>query len=391
MINNLISTVGTSLLKPNLKGLPSSEGYESWLERQPPGDRPYLSLELTQNLKQALEHQEWKQVAELLATIPATVRLCGAEINSIADLMSRQYCAEKSLLIFCHSATDEGHQIAEVLDCYYKAKGYLTQKQEIEHLQDKDPKLFRTKGLRNLAKEMGKIVQERQARFCAINATGGYKAQIAIAVLMGQALGIPVYYKHELFSEIIAFPPMPISLDFPLWLEKSGLLTALDRGEIITSLEVKEDWDERLEPLVERIEMDRKEYLELSATGQIFHETFKGRFESDLDRILPPPVPATEKIRPRLPRHSWGNAENPILNFLQKVIDNSPYVRACRTDYWNPDLPSPVLFRMKGEEIEGSFSKGTWTVKFIVETSATTRGQSLACVADLNRSLQNFT
>jgi hypothetical protein len=42
------------------------------------------------------------------------------------------------------------------------------------------------------------------------------------------------------------------------------------------------------------------------------------------------------------------------------------------------------LFRLRGEDIEGVFSNGSWTVKIIVETSATTTGQREACIADLN-------
>lgn len=145
-----------------------------------------------------------------------------------------------------------------------------------------------------------------------------------------------------------------------------------------------------MEALVERVEIDGVVYLELSPTGQIFHETFKGRFASERDRILPPPVPKNQKEQPRLPNHGWGNARTPILNFLQKIIDECSYVHACRTDYWNPNLSSSVLFRLKGDEIEGVFSNGTWTVKFLVETLANTAGQRAACVADLNQKAENW-
>src|SRR5438093_1489422 len=84
--------------------------------------------------------------------------------------------------------------------------------------------------VRNLAKAVCQIIRDHGASSCAINATGGYKAQIAIAVLMGQALGVPVYYKHERFDEIIAFPPMPVALDFEVWMRLSGLLFALERA-----------------------------------------------------------------------------------------------------------------------------------------------------------------
>ncbi len=388
--NTLISTLGTSLFRPNLQGLPSPEHYENWLSRQPQKDQKYLTLELVTNLKTAFNNENWDDVAQLLATIPATIRLCGAEINSITDLIQREYCAENSLLVFCYSATEQGENIANILQHYYEAEGHKTELYKIEHLQDKDPKLFRTKGLRNLTKIISKVVRERNASYCAINATGGYKAQIAIGVLMGQSLEVPVYYKHEFFSEIIAFPPMPIALDFSIWLEKSGLLTALDRGEIVLYSEIENDWDERLEALVERIDSNDNDdiYLELSPTGQIFHETFKGRFESFRDEILPPSVP--QKQQPRLPNHSWGNARTPIFNLLEKIVSDFSYVRACRTDYWNPDLPSTSLFRLKGDEIEGTYSNGTWTVKFIIETSATTPGQSAACVADLNRMTESW-
>ncbi|MGI2903301.1 putative CRISPR-associated protein [Tolypothrix sp. VBCCA 56010] len=389
--NILICTVGTSLFKPNLFGLPVPDKYDEWVAKQPKTDHQYLSVELITNLKTALTNQNWKHIAELLNTIPGTTRLCGAEINSISDLVEREYCADKSLLFFCYSATEEGENIAKILQYYYQFKGHIAKPRKIEYLQDKEPKLFRTKGLRNLVKEISRIVQEYHPDNCAINATGGYKAQIAIGVLMGQSLGVPVYYKHEFFSEIIAFPPMPIGLDFSLWLEKSGWLTALDRGEILGWHEVEDDWDERMESLIERVECnDGKIILELSPTGQIFHDTFKGRFQSCRDKILPPSVPSNQKQPPSLPNHSWGNARTPILNFLEKIVSDFPYVRACRTDYWNPDLSSTPLFRLKKEAIEGIFSNGTWTVKFFVETSATTSGQLEACIADLNQTIYSL-
>lgn len=395
----LICTLGTSLFQSNLSKLPTVENYESWLSRQPEGDIPSLSSELidslkttvTSNLNLEIKKQNWKSTAEYLSQLPGNVRLCGAEINSITDLIKHQYCTDNCDLVFCHSATPEGLQIAKILEYYYHIKGHKVKLEEIKDLQDKNPKLFRTKGLRNLTKTISQIIREKGSQFCAINATGGYKAQIAIGVLMGQALEVPVYYKHEHFSEIIAFPPMPIGLDFSLWLEISGWLNALDRPkEIVAQENIKEDWNEKMEALVERVEMDGKMYLELSPTGQIFHETFKGRFESDKDAVLPPPVPNHQKQPPDLTSHGWENARNPILNLLQKITDSCSYVRLCHTHYWSKDLPAPTLFRLKGEQIECIFSNGTWTVKFFVETSANTQGQRAACIADLNNRLGDW-
>ena len=46
-----------------------------------------------------------------------------------------------------------------------------------------------------------------------INATGGYKAQIALAVAFGQANETQVFYKHEHFDQIIRFVKIPFSFD----------------------------------------------------------------------------------------------------------------------------------------------------------------------------------
>lgn len=166
MKNTLICTLGTSLFKPNLLGLPTADTYTTWLCRQPNADRENLSFELIDNLKTHLSNKNWKGLAEFLGNIPGTTRLCGAEINSITDLIQRGYCTEKCLLVFCHSATEEGRHIAEILQYYYKSKGHQTKLLEIEHLQDADPKLFRTKGLRNLAKQISKIVRDNLGESC---------------------------------------------------------------------------------------------------------------------------------------------------------------------------------------------------------------------------------
>ena len=291
--NTLICTVGTSLLRPNLIGLPDASHYEDWLKQQPPVDQPQLTPEAVGALTTAFARQDEPKIAEMLARLPGTTRLCGAEINSITDLIAHDYCQKRSTLFFCHSDTEEGRRVAEILRNYYELQDYPVVLHGIPDLQDTDPKRFRTKGLRNLAKTVCRIIRERGAPYCAINATGGYKAQIAIGVLMGQALGVPVYYKHELFSEIIAFPPMPISLDHALWMRHSGLLTALDRHDVLREADLDlEDWDERLETLVERVPRRRHLSLAISPTGQIFHETFQGRFESDRDL-----VPAAARAR----------------------------------------------------------------------------------------------
>lgn len=367
----LICTVGTSLFFPNLAGLKTSDPDP-----------------LRRTLAGAYAARDWDAVAGQLAQLAADNRLCGAEINSLASLFAKDYADANANLFFCHSATDDGRAIGQVLARYYQRPGHPpVATRQIDDLQDDDPKRFRTQGLRNLAKVVCKIIRDYGAAACAINATGGYKAQIAIAVLMGQALGVPVYYKHERFDEIIAFPPMPVSLNFEVWMHLSGLLFVLERdGQGPASLldDVPDD-DEVVESLVERTEIDGVTYLDLSPTGQIFHETFRERFRVIRPKLLPPEVPRTKKQPPKLGDHNViSKHRDEIERYLVAVTEQVPQVRRCSTHYCNPSLPEQNQFRLDPHGIEGIFSNGTYTVKFSVETSAQTDSQRAAVVVALN-------
>lgn len=372
----LICTVGTSLFRPNLAGLKVQLGKGSLAPQH-------------QRLAEAYAQGDWSAVAAALAALPATDRICGAEINSIASMIDRGYAEPRCGLFFLHSQTDQGGQIAAILKAYYVRCGHRpVELVEVADLQDADPKRFRSKGLRNLAREIAKVVRERSPAACAINATGGYKAQIAIAVVLGQALGVSVYYKHELFDEVIAFPPLPVALDFGLWMQASGMLGELvsQADDLVPAARYKEEWDERYESLVERVPIHDVEYLQLSPTGQIFHETFRDRFRSAADRILPPPAQA--KRPPRLEQASWPRKHPEIGQFMERVTEEVPFVVQCATFYFNPDLPERTRFHFSRGYVVGLFSDGRYCAKFRVETTAQTEGQRQAAVAALNEWLR---
>ena len=375
--HTLICTLGTSLFG-NLRRLAETPQSDSNREA----------------LARAYSSGDWTGVSSRLVNIPPTEQICGAEINSVEILSSNQ--VEPVNLHLLHSDTTDGRVIADVLQSYFRAHGW--QKvycHSLEGLRDDDPKRFRTEGLRNLAKRCGELVRVAGGpEYCAINATGGYKAQIAIAVLIGQALDIPVYYKHEFFrtDAIISFPPMPVALDFSLWERASGMFMTLSRVNSFEPWEhFKDDWDERFEPLVERIDVDGTDYLELSPTGQIFHQTFLQRFQHSKTERLPSAAAPSDKKEPSLGKHGYGQAQPAIENFLRKLTEEVPYVLSCSTTYWNPRLPASTLFRRSSHGIEGVYSDRTWCVKFAVETTARQNdpADSLnVVVADLNQWLE---
>lgn len=359
--NILLCTVGTSLLnRDNIGGTRTANGCT-----------------------------DWNAASADLAAADPTNRICGAEINSVASLTARGYLPADAGIYLFHSDTGAGQQIATVLANYFLSRGHApVQTIPVLDLQDDDPKRFRTKGLRNLVKAVCGKVRDHSAPACAINATGGYKAQIAIAVLLGQALGIPVYYMHERFSEIIPFPPLPIALDFQVWMRASGLLAALEREPKPKAL-FQEEWDEKYESLVDTEPIDGTEYLELSPTGQIFQETFRERFRTERDQVLPPA--SARKLAPALHDHGVINLlRDELLRHLSAATQAVPAVVRCITNYCHPQLNEPTRFRIKGEEIEGIYTDGTRTVKFKVETTATTPGQRDAVVAALNEWSQSL-
>ena len=367
---HLICTVGTSLFVTNL---PRLEERSAGTSVSP--DEAAIA--------HAWRCRDWPLLAQAMRRLPPTQRLLGAEINSIQSLLDRHFIPDACSLTFLHSDTFDGANTASVLHDYFIGRGFAPViPTVVPGLRDDDPRRFQTEGLRNLARLICRTIHDYGPEQCAINATGGYKAQIAIAVLIGQALSVPVYYMHERFAEVIAFPPMPVALDFTLWMTASGILWRLSRDtqpQPVTDF--SEEWDERLEPLVNRETIDGAEYLELSPVGQIFHETFTERFRRMASELLPP-----RAARKKPPRWETGGlrAHPEILAFMERLTAEANFVESCATVYFNPDWPSPTRFRIGSHGIEAVFSTGTWTVRIRVDTTAEGDIQRRAAVAWLN-------
>ncbi|MGI5862874.1 MAG: hypothetical protein ACOX6T_12555 [Myxococcales bacterium] len=106
--HTLISTVGTSLATN--------------LERD--GSSPAAA---------AYRQKEWGRVATELRKLKADDRLCGAEINSIYEIV-RAKRAEPRALHFCVSETEQGRNVGEILRRYYEEDGLHVKVREISDL-----------------------------------------------------------------------------------------------------------------------------------------------------------------------------------------------------------------------------------------------------------------
>lgn len=348
--------------------------------------------------KAALDKGNWLQLAKQLATLDPENHLCGAEINSICSICKKGKINAREDLVFAISDTDAGRGTGETLKQYYSDNknpfrfGTVTVA-PIIGLRDDDVKAFRNQGLRNLVKEVARIVRKYGKDRVAVNATGGYKAQIAFAGLVSQAMEIPVYYMFERFSEVIELPPQPIAMSFDLWLENYSLLNKLDKQLQIDKSDLDQPMDERLLSLIDEEAINHRTYIALSPVGQLFHESFRYRFANQKQNILPTVVAQGKRVEPASDKRLLGNEHlnhlgvTKLMPFLTKLFVATPYVRGFHCYYTNPDLSETTRFEVGHEGgrrfVNLIYEESGKVAKLEVETESGDAQELLAAVADL--------
>ncbi len=331
---------------------------------------------------------DWDDAVQHFQSLDPLDQQCGAEINSIQAMIAEGCVAENPQIYLFHSETAQGRDIAAFLQrCLRSADHHrlMPQLHEIAGLRDNSPQTFRTQGLRTLVRKLCGTIKEHSPAACAINATGGYKAQIAIAVMIGQALNVPVYYKHEFFAEksVIRFPPLPITLDEQVWLRNRSLFHDLHQeDDFVLADRFASEWEEVLESLIERERQEGQEFLMLSPAGELMHEKFKDRPRTaDSPRLKDAPrkEPAT------MGKDHFSKGQKEIQAFMQNVVDQNRFVVSCYCFYVNSGLPSQNEFRITPKGVTGVYSDGSFTARFGVTTTAESDVQEDMAVAQLNR------
>lgn len=298
--STLICTVGTSLFYSNLAKLDPEKQYQK-LDKDPvfPAekevlqksgllDEPRKLKDILEKIKQMYEKRNTAQITKQLLLLPSALRLCGAEINSIKAMIDKGFISpHREQLILLTSDTEDGKAIGDILSTYFQDNSceirfrrceYLV----VEGLQDEKPLIFRREGLPNLVRLLGEQYRKWGGESAiAINATGGYKAQIAFAVAFGQATRCPVYYKHERFDQIIGFPKIPFTIDLSpvenhlkLWAELSEPGNSLNQSELQSYLNGESVQNSVIYPLLDFIKDDGETLFSLSALGHVYWEAF---------------------------------------------------------------------------------------------------------------------
>ncbi len=308
--HTLLCTVGTSLF-----------GNLGRLSARTPDNPPNWRA-----VRQAFDRGEWNRLAKELVTLDPTARLCGAEINTIAEIGKKDRLALERI-VFLVSDTPDGNNTGRLLQDYCKQRTDLGLRavdyHVIEQLQDERPKDFKQHGLRNLVRLAGECINKAGGpAHVAIDATGGYKAQIAIAVLLGQVLNIPVSYRHERFSEMIDFPPLPVSFDYAILARNADLLTDFERGEALSSDDLG-PLDDKLRVLLTEVSVNGESLYELSPIGQIYLTGFRIRNPKPIALI------AAEDRKP--PTFRDDHYPLGFRDFVHKVCNDNAWIRAANS------------------------------------------------------------
>lgn len=387
----LVCTVGSSLFFPNLNYLNPATSYSKEpLPTQLPETADWQTLtraglladrarltELLTKIKDAYTAGQYQRLPELFIQLPPDLRLLGAEISSIEAMIRKNLFPARVRLVLLVSDTPEGVAIGKILCSYFSDSrcqvGFdQCQIETVEGLQDREPLKFQREGLTNLVRLLGKHYRQ-WGQSIAINATGGYKAQIALAVAFGQATGSPVYYKHERFDQIIKFPRIPFTLDLSLVAKQVKLWADLaEPGEIIEQDELKRrlasdpESYEALTPLVEDVDEADSRLVSLSALGLVYWEAYISTHQELA--LQPKRVEARTGYSFR-EDHLPNNFKEHVAKFYAAFPE---WVSGCHTLPYNHQGGITTRFYTKGKEILGEYQdRANFGARFRVLTAAT--------------------
>ncbi len=380
----LVSTVGTSLFKNIDHMIQESRVTDN--EAKPKG----LERRIKEKIKRHYETSDWQALGQALTKVQGEARLCGAEINSLYALSKKDHL-KIWRIIFLVSDTEAGSHTGDVLTAYFEncKEKFGLQKTEyrcVKGLQDDRPWAFRTLGLRNLVREAGNIYNEvGGSHYLIIDATGGYKAQIAVAALIGVALDIDVYYRHERFGDIISFPPLPVALDYELIGRHGRLLHAFEESMQLTEDEI-DSIDEELKVLLDQEVIDNKICWALSPVGEIFLTGFRLRNPQPVELSNAQPE---ERKSPVFQRHNYPNG---FRDYARKVWRSTPWITRCVIeDYSGQAGMKKNGFDLREEPGEDFVIVGTYVDhtgfagRFKVLTTSTKRTDLIWAVDHLNQ------
>lgn len=340
MQRTVLTTVGTSLLtnpdQPwsgwrHRHPLPDGDAVDGWLQRADP-------------IKASAETHTWYRLG-------------------LYDAHDR----DSIQLVLIHSDTTDGRFCAERLVAAALAKGMKARRRQVDGLDYSDGQKF-NRGLRQLARVIGEEIKRgRAAGIVELAATGGFKAEIAIANLVGAISETPVHYIYQEFSSVVTIEPIPVALHAEWITSGAGqkLLQASENADDVIPTSRIASLFKQDERLLTLLDVDGDDAA-LSLLGELARRLLQAPCEN-----WPPPsdIPPSDKIRLTAVPHNRPTGWEQILETLAacRYVTSIRYEGAAAGGFLReaPDNESDVIHQIQG----------TPPLTLRISTTATTSGQ----------------
>ncbi|WP_034383759.1 putative CRISPR-associated protein [Deinococcus sp. YIM 77859] len=212
---------------------------------------------------------------DALALLRRDPQRASAEANAITRLAKGG-----DTLVFLHSDTEDGERCADHLNTYFAGQGHPVHVRRVAGLSYNE-KGFVSHGLRALVRLLAEEIRtaKRAEQRPLLNATGGFKAEIAYATAVGLMFHVPVSYIHERFGDVVTLPASPVGWDYSLLSWYRDFFDWLDEEPRPTHAV-----HERLAALPESVALlvedapDGQSYL--SPLGEAYLEAFRGQADT---------------------------------------------------------------------------------------------------------------
>lgn len=303
-----------------------------------------------------------------------------AETNSIGRVPNLSY--KNDQFVFIHTKTKEGVRCANLLSWYYKEhKKVADNRIDVVKINlTHDEIQFETQGLRSLVTGLIELIEDakRKGNEIVINATGGFKAEIAYTTMVGMIYQVPVYYIYIDFENLVTFPAMPIDWNIDLIFSYSNFFEWID-SEPRKSAEVKNRLKGLTDQDREQIRVfltppDSEDYVFLSPAGDAFYRRYRFQLEQ-IERTVDFPNESDKQVDEKiaLSKHTFPKGTEQFCRKIAKV----PYVDLIYSQFFESTTKSKLKNTYGNGSISMIYSDGDKGVNLTVMTTADNKAQAL--------------
>ena len=308
-----------------------------------------------------------------------------AETNSLFKISDGN---DKIILLY--TSTDEGEKCAKAVAKKLAKENWQNVELRQLHLEDNEAQ-FERKGLRELVNTLIEVITkaQRNKQEVIINATGGYKAEIAYTTMVGTIFQVPIKYIHQNFKRPITFPALPVTWNTDLLLEYEDFFSWLDEEP-----RQNEDVRQRIDYLPDRdailallLPPDEDDYVFLSPAGEILWSRI-GQEKELAEMVEAPPASEVENSLDKVDSSLQGvkhHYPKGSLQFAKKVAE-IPAVESVIGGHFEHTVSKRI--KSVGEDglIRLLWADNDKAANIIIHTTAKGKAQTLK-VADLIKPL----